>query len=42
MLLPRDTSSPTNPADAAAAKAEETATRQAMFENGRIWVNSHE
>ena len=40
--LPRETIIAINPQASAAAKAELTATRQAMLEKGRIFVNTHE
>ena len=39
---PRDTMSANSPEDNAAATAELTATRHAMFEKGRILVKNHE
>ena len=41
-LDPREMSNAVRPAESAAATAEETATRQAMLENGRILVKSQE
>ena len=38
---PREASRATSPADMAAANADDTATRHAMFENGRSLVNNH-
>ena len=40
MLLPRETSSAIRPQDKALATADESETRQAMFENGTSFVNS--
>ena len=39
---PLDTMSARSPADSAAATAELTATRQAIFEKGSILVKNHE
>jgi hypothetical protein len=41
MLHPREAISATNPQEQAPATADETATRQAMFENGSSTVNNH-
>ena len=40
MLLPRETIRPSNPHECAPATADDSATRQATFENGNRTVNS--